>query len=298
MSTEFFTVNFRAKTMAMIDQANEILEEYAAQGFVLTLRQLYYQFVARLFLANDDREYGRLGRTMTDVRRAGLVNWDHIEDRTRELETFSFWHSPVQAIRDVAHGYCENPWVSQLSRPEVWIEKAALIGVIGPACVRWRVPHMAARGYPSHSELYSAGKRFSLLLESGLTPIVFYLGDHDPSGLDMTRSLEAELSLYARHPIEVIRLGLNLNQVRELRIPPIPAKETDKCYEQYVRETGCSESWELDTLSPTFIDGLIERAISDLVDHEAWDEALDYEQANRDLLARTARRVQRTWGVH
>lgn len=152
---------------------------------------------------------------------------------------------------------------------------------------------MAARGYPSHSELYSAGKRFSLLLESGLTPIVFYLGDHDPSGLDMTRSLEDEPSLYARHPIEVIRL---LDQVHKLRLPPSPARETDKRYEQYVRETGYTDSWELDALSPTFIDGLIERAISDLVDHETWEEAFDREQANRDLLARTARRVQRTWG--
>ena len=133
MSKEFFTkTKFQRKTLAAIDQADRILEEYAEQGFVLTLRQLYYQFVARLFLTNDDREYGCLGRTMTDARRAGLVDWGHIEDRTRELETFSSWHSPAQAIRDVAHGYCENPWVSQLSRPEIWIEKAALIGVIGP----------------------------------------------------------------------------------------------------------------------------------------------------------------------
>ena len=288
MSCEFFTtVNFRAKTMAMIDQANKILEEYAALGFVLTLRQLYYQFVARLFLANDDREYGRLGRAMTDARRAGLVDWDNIEDRTRELETFSSWESPADILYG-AHSYQENLWLDQLRRPEVWIEKAALIGVMKPACEKWRVPHMAARGYPSHSELYSAGKRLQGHLEDGLAPVVFYLGDHDPSGLDMTRSLREELSLYARAPIEVVRLGLNLDQVRELRLPPNPAKETDRRFEQYVRETGCTDSWELDALSPAFIDGLIEQAISDLVDHEAWKEALGREQANNDLLLRTA----------
>ena len=160
--------------------------------------------------------------------------------------------------------------------------------MIKPACERWRVPHMAARGYPSHSELYSAGKRLQGHLEDGLAPIVFYLGDHDPSGLDMTRSLREELSLYARAPIEVVRLGLNLDQVRELRLPPNPAKETDRRFEQYVRETGCTDSWELDALSPAFIDGLIEQAISDLVDHEAWKEALGREQANNDLLLRTA----------
>ena len=129
MSCECFTtVNFRAKTMAMIDQANEILEEYAAQGFVLTLRQLYYQFVARSFLANDDREYGRLGRAMTDARRAGLVDWDNIEDRTRELETFSSWGSPADILYGAARSYQENLWLDQLRRPEVWIEKAVFSG--------------------------------------------------------------------------------------------------------------------------------------------------------------------------
>lgn len=289
MSCEFFTtVNFRAKTMAMIDQANEILEEYAAQGFVLTLRQLYYQFVTRLFLANDDREYGRLGRAMTDARRAGLVDWDYIEDRTRELETFSSWGRPTDILYGAAHSYQENLWLDQLRRPEVWIEKAALIGVMKPACEKRRVPHMAARGYPSHSELYSAGKRLQGHLEDGLAPGVFYFGDHDPSGLDMTRSLREELSLSARALIEVVRLGLNLDQLRELRLPPNPAKEPDRRFEQYVRETGCTDSWELDALSPAFIDGLIEQAISDLVDHEAWKEALGREQANNDLLLRTA----------
>jgi hypothetical protein len=296
MSTEFFTmVNFRAKTVAMVDQANEILKKYTAQGFVLTLRQLYYQFVARLFLANDDRKYGRLGRTMTDARRAGLVDWEYIEDRTRDLETFPSWDSPANIVREAAQQYREDLSLDQQYRPEVWIEKAALIGVIA-VCERWRVSHMAARGYPSHSELYLAGKRFQDHLGEGFTPIDFYLDDHDPSGLDMTRSLREELSLYARNPIEVVRLGLNLDQVHGLYLPPNPAKETDKRYEQYVRETGCTDSWELDALSPTFIDGLIERAISDLVDHEAWEEAFDREQVNRDLLARTARRVQRTWG--
>ena len=34
-------------TLAVIDQANAIIDEYEEQGFALTLRQLYYQFVAR-----------------------------------------------------------------------------------------------------------------------------------------------------------------------------------------------------------------------------------------------------------
>jgi hypothetical protein len=147
MSKEFFTkTKFQRKILAAIDQANRILEKYAEQGFVLTLRQLYYQFVARLFLTNDDREYGCLGRAMTDARRAGLVDWAFLEDRTREVETFPFWEDPANILHGAARGYREDLWQGQNFRPEIWIEKAALIGVIKPACERWRVPHMAARG--------------------------------------------------------------------------------------------------------------------------------------------------------
>lgn len=35
-----------------IDQANTIISEYDAQGFKLTLRQLYYQFVSRDLIPN------------------------------------------------------------------------------------------------------------------------------------------------------------------------------------------------------------------------------------------------------
>jgi hypothetical protein len=182
-------------------------------------------------------------------------------------------------------------------RPEIWIEEAALIGVIKPARERWRVSHMAARGYPSHSELYAAGKRFQGHLEEDLKPVVLYLGDHDPSGLDMTRSLHEERSLYARRPIKVVRLGLNLAQVRDLGLPPNPAKETDTRHAQYVRDTECTDSCELDALSPAFIDDLIERAVSELVDHEAWGGALDRERANKTLLNRTATSFTETGAV-
>ena len=103
MSKEIFvTREFRPKTLAMIDQADAILNEYARQGFVLTLRQLFYQFVSRLLIENKQTEYNRLGETLVNARRAGLVDWCHIEDRTRSLETYTSWNSPAALLRPVA----------------------------------------------------------------------------------------------------------------------------------------------------------------------------------------------------
>ncbi len=59
---------FRPDSLAIIAQANGICEDYQAQGYDLTLRQVYYQFVARGLLANSDRNYKRLGSIINDAR--------------------------------------------------------------------------------------------------------------------------------------------------------------------------------------------------------------------------------------
>ena len=187
-----------------------------------------------------------------------------------------------------AQSYREDLWLSQPYRPEIWIEKSALIGAIEPVCRRWRAT--AARGYDSHSELYATGKRFQAHLEDRLNPVGLHLGDHDPSGWHMTQNLREEISTYARAPVEVRRLGLNLDQITDLGLPAKPTKEADKRYAAYVCETGQTSSWELDALSPAFIDGLVERAIHGLVDMDTWNEALAHEEAQRERLNRLARR--------
>lgn len=259
----FVSRRFNTKSRAMIAHADKIIAEYQADGFTLTLRQLYYQFVARDLLANKQSEYKRLGSVINDARLAGLIDWDAIEDRTRNVRAVSTWDSPAQIINAVVDQYKEDIWADQEYRPEVWIEKDALIGVIEPACERYRVPHFACRGYTSQSEQYRAGKRFAQVIANGQTPIVFHLGDHDPSGVHMTEDNRTRLELLAGQEVELVRLALNMDQVRKYDPPPNPAKESDKRAAAYIRKYG-RKSWELDALSPRVIDGLIKRSLTGL----------------------------------
>ena len=239
MSAERFVAKrFHASTLAVIDRANAIIAEYEARGFVLTLRQLFYQFVSRAAIANAQNEYKRLGIIVRDARRAGLIDWDAIEDRTRGLENWRTYGNPEDTIREVAEGYAEDPWRGQRYRPEVWIEKDALTGVIEPVCRRWMLPSFAARGNGSDSEIYRAGKRFARMLAAGRRPLVLYLGDHDPTGIDASRDVRERLKMFARIDVEVHRVALNIDQVRRYGPPPNTAKETDSRYAAYVREFG------------------------------------------------------------
>jgi hypothetical protein len=104
----------------------------------------------------------------------------------------------------------------------------------------------------------------------------------------MTRDVIERLALYARAPIEVRRIALTIDQVRQYSPPPNFVKEDDKRTAAYVRQFGTTDCWELDALSPPVIAGLIRTEIEALIDQESWSEAQASEAANRNLLERAA----------
>lgn len=284
--------NFNGATLATIAKANEIIEEYAGQGFRLTLRQLYYQFVARGLLQNRQQEYKRLGSILNDARLAGLVDWDAIEDRTRFLRANAHWGSPAEILDGAASQYRIDKWATQRWRPEVWIEKDALVGVIEPVCRRLDVAYFACRGYNSQSEQWAAGMRLRERrggLGAGQRTLVLHFGDHDPSGIDMTRDNDERLEMFAGYGWgELRRLALTRAQVDQFNPPPNPAKTTDSRYAGYRREHG-DESWELDALEPVVIATLIEDAVRGVRDEALWEEAVEEEEDHRAQLEGYAR---------
>lgn len=269
--------NFRKGTLNLIETANMIIEDYFVQGFDLTLRQLYYQMVARSHIENSQKSYKNFGSTIADARLAGLIDWTRIVDRTRNLQSNPHWQNPQGIMQAVINSYQIDKWSNQPYRIECWVEKEALIGVVASVCNRLDVPYFACRGYNSHSEAWLASQRFQRYVALGQTPIILHLGDHDPSGLDMTRDTINRMELFMGG-LKVERLALNWDQVQQYNPPPNPAKETDSRFAEYQTQYGDS-SWELDALDPTVIVALIEEAVLNYQDNNLWDEALQKEKA-------------------
>lgn len=286
MYEQFVNINFRTKTRKVIEQANQVIAEYEARGFKLTVRQLYYQFVARDWLKNTPQNYERLASIVDDARKAGMIDWSAIIDRTRFLRRIPDYADPQAFLESVKHQYAEDIWRDQDYYPEVWIEKDALLGVIEDVCNELRIPYFACRGYPSSSELYRAAKRLRRKRDKGKWPIVFYLGDHDPSGLHMGVNNAPDLiATFGRtNDIDVKMIALTRDQIDEHNPPPNYAKESDARYNWYTFTTGLEECWELDALDPGVIDALIRSNFDEIVDREKFDARLADEQANRDIL--------------
>src|SRR5581483_4743570 len=271
-----------------IRQANEIIAAYAAQGFDLTLRQLYYQFVSRGLIPNNQKEYKRLGAVINDARLAGLIDWDSITDRTRNLSSLPTWDSPSEIVSACARQFRNDLWADQEYRIEIWIEKEALAGVFEPVCNELRVSFFCCRGYTSQSEMHGGAMRLKAYRDAGQTPVILHFGDHDPSGIDMTRDITDRLSLFAGD-MEVRRLALNMDQVRQYNPPPNPAKITDSRAAVYIRRYG-RESWELDALDRTTLATLVRNEVVGFRDDDAWQRSVEREDEQRRQLGEVSQR--------
>lgn len=279
-------VKFRSDSLALIDIANSIISEYDADGYDLTLRQLYYQLVARGYIENTMNSYKRVGNIINDARLSGLIDWYSVTDRTRNLRRNSHWNSPGEIIRSAVSQYAIDLREDQPNYIEVWVEKEALVEVVAKACTDLDVPYFACRGYVSQSEMWAAARRFKRKGGEGKNPHIIHLGDHDPSGIDMTRDISERMELFEAYT-EVHRIALNLDQINTYNPPPNPAKITDSRCSGYMKVYG-NESWELDALNPKAIKDLIQQEIAELTDWDRLEAKREEEDAQKKTLQKYA----------
>ena len=290
MKIPYIQKRFSRGSTQIIQKADEIITEYRKAGDSLTLRQLYYQFVARDILPNKQSEYKRLGSIINDARMAGMISWYAIEDRTRNLRDYYYSElgTPRDILSNAAHGHELDHWEDQKNYVEVWIEKDALVGVIEKVCNNWRVPYFACRGYNSQSEQWRAGKRIQEKAEEGKEVHILHLGDHDPSGLHMTVDNSERLSLFSESAVNLHRLALNMDQVKQYKPPPNPAKEKDSRFKNYFKNYG-KQSWELDALEPKVIRSITEKEIKSLINNKVWAQTEARQNAEKEDLLEIAR---------
>lgn len=286
--------SFRDDALILIDHINGIIDEYESQGYTMTVRQVYYQLVAGDIVPNDLNSYKRVASIINDGKLAGLIDWDALEDRTREFLRNSAWKTGRDVLTSAAHWFHMDMWVNQPNRVFVVIEKEALVGVLENTCRKYDVPLLAARGYPSGTVLRQFVEDDVLTaIHHGQQVTILHLGDHDPSGLDMTRDLRERVELFCSNTIDedeypqVKRIALNMDQIRRFNPPPNPAKTTDARFKVYQRRFGV-ESWELDALKPQYLNDMVSGEIENLYDDDRWAERRQEIESIRTKLRSTA----------
>lgn len=287
---QYKEIVFKQKSLDLIELVNSVIDEYRAQDYELTLRQAYYQLVARGYIENNERSYKNIGSLINDGRLAGLIDWNSITDRTRNLRNRAHWDQPQDVIYSAKYSYLLDKWEGQPNYVEVWVEKDALIDIVGQACRPLDTPHFSCRGYTSQSEMWSAAQRF-IRQKNREARYIIHLGDHDPSGIDMTRDIQERLEMFGAD-VYVKRVALTMNQVTTYNPPPNPAKITDSRWGKYIDQYG-EESWELDALEPQMLTKLITNEVTALRDDAIYQAICDREEAEKRELQTVADEYQK-----
>lgn len=284
MKEQFIRKNFTKASLDRLHDVERILKDFKAQGYNLSLRQLYYQLVSKDLIENTVRSYKRLGNLVNDARLAGLIDWTMIVDRGRSTSKNPHWTDPGDIIKSAVESFAMDKWDDQPNHIEVMVEKDALSGVLWPVCQELDIRFTANKGYPSASLMYRFSNRLWNKVADDKTVYILHLGDHDPSGIDMTRDIIERVAMFTRKKnIRVERLALNMDQVEQYGPPENPAKLSDSRANVYVAEYGTA-SWELDALEPRVLGNLVRDFIMEHRDHDTWQASLDAEEEYRQEL--------------
>jgi hypothetical protein len=289
---EYVSKKFRADSLNLIDRINSVIDNYAQQGYSLSLRQVYYQMVARNIIENNERCYKNLGTLISDARLAGLIDWNAIEDRTRSIRSNAHWYTPKDIINSAAYSYHLDYWEGQKNYVEVWVEKDALVGIVGQICERLDVKYFSCRGYVSQSEMWGAAERLISSQRKGQNVIILHLGDHDPSGRDMSRDIQDRLRIFGVTQFKFHRLALNMDQITTYNPPPNPTKLTDSRASAYIDEFG-HNCWELDALEPQVISDLISSNVKKYRNDSVYEKIFKREGKEKVMLEE----ISKNWDI-
>ena len=275
------------RTRTEIQAIRQAIREILAEIQPATVRQTFYQLVSRGVIAKTEGEYKRtVVRLLTVMRRAGEIPFGWIADSTRWMRKPHSYAGLSDMLEQQQHFYRRALWDNQAAYVEIWLEKDALAGVLYDVTAEFDVPLMVTRGYPSISYLYEAA---DAIAETGKPAYLYYFGDYDPSGCDITRAVEAGIREFApKADIHFTRVAVTPAQIHLLGLTTRPTKDTDSRSRNFE-----GESVEADAIPPSTLRQMVRNCIESHLDFEQLQRLQVVEEAERETL----RRMARTFGV-
>jgi len=263
------------RTLELLEAVRQVL----AEGQPQTLRQVHYRLVTLGVIENTAKEYDRLGGALVDARKDGAIAWDAIEDRTRLPRQVSMWPDLAGFVDDVRASYRRDVWSTQPGYLEAWLEKDTLSVIVADVLRPFGLTLQVGRGYDGWSSIRAAAERYG----GGQGVTVLYLGDHDPSGEDMQRSLQERLGFFGSCP-EIVRVAITAEDVRHNDLPTMMTKTTDTRRARFVAEHG-DACVELDALPVAVLRERIQNEVEQRLDLDALQRVKALEKADRGRLS-------------
>jgi len=263
------------QSLELLAQVQKIMGSY---DFALTLRQIYYQLVAKQIIPNEQRYYKKLSRICVAGRDEGILSEEGFADRLREVDKLSSWVDLNEFMETVRRSYHKDKWQNQDRYLEIWTEKDALRGVLSQVTYQYDVSLMVARGQLSRTAIYEASKRYKT--KSDKECYLYYCGDFDPSGLSIYDSIKKRLGDFGIS-INFERIALTEEQIEKYKLPSDPGKKSDPNYNKFVSLYDSDMVVELDSLPPDVLRDIIKDCITKNINNGLLAQVQEEEEAEK-----------------
>jgi hypothetical protein len=276
----------------------ELCERYQP----MTVRQLFYALTVRAIIDKTEQEYkNTVCRLTKEMRLSGELPWHWLADNTRWMHKPRTYGGIDDLLSSSQASYRRALWdpATNPAYCEVWLEKDALTGVFYDVTGEYDVPLMPCRGYPSLSFLRQAAETLVANLDARIrahdweSPLpsasVYYFGDFDPSGMDISRSTEDRLrefitDIAGNGHMETLfhfhRVAVNHDQIAEMNLPTRPTKSKDSRAKSF----GHDISVEVDAIDPDTLRAMIRNCITNHIDSHQLEMIRATEHQERELL--------------
>ena len=306
------------KTKAEIEQIEAQIYDVLDEDRPQSVRHIFYRMTdPRLTTPVDKTEHGykQVQSRISIMRRRGDLPYGWITDATRRgfhTETFSSAHDFLERFK---YAYRADLWADNPNYVEVWCESRSIAGVIQRTCEEYAVSLYPAGGFSSLTLIYDSaqhintvcgakeeseisfksalpllgsifGEDFELdddfddneYADAERTANVIYIGDYDPAGVLIDKSIEKDLRKHLRVPLRFTRLGINAAQIELYDLPTKPRKKTDR------RVLHIKETVEAEAMPAALLREMLAGRIKAFIPEDAWDKVQVAEESEKMAL--------------
>jgi len=255
-----------------------------------SVRHVFYRMTdprLPVSIPKTEAGYVQVQTRMVKMRRDGLLPYSWITDTTRRGYHVSTYTDRGDFLRSVASFYRGDVWSGHKTHVEVWCESRSIAGVIQATCEKYAVSLYPAGGFSSLSLVHEAATYIRRSIDAGgkTGALIFYIGDYDPAGVLIDRSIESELVGHLEGaPLDFRRIAINQEQIKFYDLPGKPRKTGDR------RAQHITETVEAESLPANILRGLLESELDALIPAsylKALQVAEESERRAINLLAET-----------
>jgi hypothetical protein len=265
----------------------EAMVTLARENQPVTARQLFYLMVSAGVIDKTEAEYKQtVIRLCLKLRRAKVIPWGWVVDRTRWLFKPTTFGSLSAALTETARLYRRSLWADSDVNVQVWCESMSVAGIIMDETGKWDVPLFPGKGYSSHDFLRSAARDIA---DMGKDTVIYLLGDFDASGRDIIRFVSETIREYASEvnpavAIDFRTIAVTEDQITAWSLPSHPAKKTDSRHARY----GIDHAVELEAIPPVRLREIVRDCITQHIDPDFFRRLQTVEAAERKTLLEIA----------